>query len=285
MAVFRAMPRLRTGLRAGLLGAQLHQDARQSAKSGELRAEDRRRPPQLRQKSSRAERRSRAQAEAQRESPFQRHAAWPLRQSRHLFPRAPRPLSPLHWMPLPRGLRDLGSRGLPTPHRTVSAASAGLPAKDPDALRDINADNQAQIQAIFSDILLAIVRTGVELQSPEWYTDKEGRLHIAEHVTAEGDVKTIMKVEAHPLLKPMIEILSRNNMTLGDMRMTPKVHEEEADIQGFIAARNVTEDTMTDFAARQTEALERLAGLIERSRDLQKRDPVLLEHQRDGDDA
>lgn len=156
--------------------------------------------------------------------------------------------------------------------------------KDPDALRDINADNQAQIQAIFSDILLAIVRTGVELQSPEWYTDKEGKLHIAEHVTAEGDVKTIMKVEAHPLLKPMIEILNRNNMTLGDMRMTPKVHEEEAEIQGFIAARNVTEDTMTDFAARQTEALERLAGLIERSRDLQKRDPVLLEHQRDGDE-
>lgn len=153
--------------------------------------------------------------------------------------------------------------------------------KDPNALMDINADNQAQVQAVFQDIILAIVRTGVEIQTPEWFPDKDGNVRMAEYVTPEGALKQIMKVEAHPLLKPMFEILSRNNMTLGDMRMTPKVQEQEEAIQGFLAARDVTEETMTDFASRQTEALERLAGLIERSRDKQKRDPVLIEHQRD----
>ncbi len=156
--------------------------------------------------------------------------------------------------------------------------------KDPDALRDINADNQAQIQAIFSDIILAIVRTGVEIKTPEWFPDKEGNVCMAEFVAEDGELKQIMKVEAHPLLKPMFEILSRNNMTLADMRMTPKVREQEEALQGFLAARDVTEETMTDFAARQTDALERLAGLIERSRDKQKRDPVLIEHQRDGEE-
>lgn len=156
--------------------------------------------------------------------------------------------------------------------------------RDPSALRDLHADNQAQIQAVFQDIVLAIVRTGVEIKTPEWFPDKDGNVRFAEYVTEAGDTMQIMKVEAHPLLKPMFEIMSRNGMTLPDMLMTPKVQEQADELKGFLEIKESSDEAMTDFAARQTKALERLTDLIERSRDKQQRDPVLIEHQRDGDE-
>lgn len=155
--------------------------------------------------------------------------------------------------------------------------------RDPNALRDLHADNQAQIQAVFQDIILAITRTGVELKTPEWYTDKEGDLHWVERMRDDGQLEPIHKVEAHPLIKAMFEIMAKNNMTLGDLRMTPKAQDEEATLHGFLESRDATNEHLAEFAARQTAALEHLSGLIERSRDAQKRDPVLLEHQREGD--
>ncbi|MCB0042538.1 MAG: hypothetical protein KDE23_22785, partial [Caldilinea sp.] len=154
--------------------------------------------------------------------------------------------------------------------------------RDPDALRDLHADNQAQIQAIFQDIVLAITRTGVEIKTPEWYTDKEGDLHWVERENAAGDLEPIMKIEAHPLIKAMFEIMAKNNMTLGDLRMTPKAQGEEEALQGFLDAKTGADD-LSRFAERQTVALENLTELIARSRDKQRHDPVLIEHQREGD--
>lgn len=154
--------------------------------------------------------------------------------------------------------------------------------RDPNALRDLHADNQAQIQAIFQDIILAITRTGVELKSPEWYHDKEGELHWVERVNDNGDVEPILKVEAHPLIKAMFEIMAKNNMTLGDLRMTPKAQDEEEALQGFIDGKSAPDD-LRQFAERQTVALEQLTALIARSRDRQQHDPVLIEHRREGD--
>ena len=157
---------------------------------------------------------------------------------------------------------------------------------DPSILRDMRADLQSHIQAILDDIILAIIRTGVEVRTPEWYTDSDGGFHLAEYCNSKGEVMLIEKIEAHPLLKVLFEMLSRNNLTLGDMNMTPKAKEQDDALQGFLADRETREEDMHQFAARQTTALERLTGLIERSRERTQRDPVLIEHQQEGaDDA
>lgn len=154
--------------------------------------------------------------------------------------------------------------------------------RDPDALRDLHADNQAKIQSVFQDIVLAITRTGVELRTPEWYTDKEGELHWVERVNEAGDVEAIHKIEAHPLIKAMFEIMAKNNMSLGDLLMTPKARGEDDALQGFID-QHAHQDDLRQFAERQTAALEDLSKLIARGRERQQRDPVLLEHQQAGD--
>ncbi len=156
--------------------------------------------------------------------------------------------------------------------------------RDPNALRDLHADNQALIQAVFQDIVLAITKTGVELRTPEWYTDKDGDIHWVETIDGNGNVVPIMKVESHPLIKGMIELMAKNNMNLDAMQMTPKAKEEDDALQGFLAAQSSGNDDLRTFAERQTAALENLSALISRSRDKQKRDPVLIEYQRDGEE-
>lgn len=155
--------------------------------------------------------------------------------------------------------------------------------KDPHALTDLRADMQANLQTVLDDMLLNIIKSGTEIRAPVWYTDKEGYFHIARYTTEAGDEKTLETLSAHPLLRPLFELIGKNNLSLGDLRMTPKAQEEEQELAGFIPRQEASqaEDTMHALLERQTKALELLKPMLERSQERMKRDPILLEHQRD----
>ncbi len=155
--------------------------------------------------------------------------------------------------------------------------------KDPNALTDLRADMQANLQTVLDDMLLNIIRSGTEIRTPVWYTDAEGNFTIVRYTTDSGDLKTLETLSAHPLLQPLFELIGKNNLSLGDLRMTPKAHEEEQELAGFIPREeeSKTEDTLHALLERQTKALEMLKPMLERSQERLKRDPVLLEHQRD----
>lgn len=97
-------------------------------------------------------------------------------------------------------------------------------------------------------------------------------------------MRTIDDLQAHPLLKPLYEIMSRNTEVLAKLGMTEKAKEEDAVLQGFLEQKEKTIEDSRAFAERQTQALEQLTELIERSRKNQKRDPILIEHER-GDES
>lgn len=155
--------------------------------------------------------------------------------------------------------------------------------RNPALLTELQADLQANTQAIINDIILALVNSGVELRAPQWYSDKEGGLHVAQWTDENGNVRTIEDVTAHPLLKPLYELMSRNTEILAKLGMTEKAKEEDAVLQGFLEQREKTVEDSRAFAERQTQALEHLTALIERSREQQKRDPILIEHERGED--
>lgn len=156
--------------------------------------------------------------------------------------------------------------------------------RDPGLLTELQADLQANTQALINDMLLAILNTGIEVKTPQWYTDKEGELHVAQYVDENNRLKTIVDLQAHPLIKPLYELLSRNSTILSQLGMTQKAQEDDAVIQGFLAQKEQRDEDLSGFAERQTQALEHLTTLIERSRERQQRDPVLLEHKREGDE-
>ena len=150
--------------------------------------------------------------------------------------------------------------------------------KDPAMLTGIRADMQAAISAIIDDILLAIAQDGVRLVTPKFTTDKEGNSRLVSFFNPDGVEITVQEMHAHPLLRVLSELLTRNNLSLADLRMTPKVVEEEDAMQGQLAAHANNQESSLEFQKRQAEALEGLAGMIKQAREDAKRDPILVEY-------
>jgi hypothetical protein len=129
--------------------------------------------------------------------------------------------------------------------------------------------------AVLQQILQTIIADGVKITAPQYYTDKEGVLIIAQYVDDTGHVQTINDISAHPLFKPLGELLSRLNLTLSDMGMTTKVIENEDGQQGHLTPPAA--DDLSEFKRAQMSALENLASKLERGRSKTSQDPVLLE--------
>lgn len=156
--------------------------------------------------------------------------------------------------------------------------------RDPSLLNELQGELQANTQALINDLFLAIISRGVELRIPKWYHDENGELHIAEYFDDQGNRRVIEDISANPLLKPLYELLSRNSGILANLGMTQKAQEDDELIKGFLAEKEQRDEDLSQFAERQTLALENLSMLIERSREKQRRDPVLLEHQQMSED-
>ncbi|WP_024303309.1 hypothetical protein [Pseudogulbenkiania sp. MAI-1] len=165
---------------------------------------------------------------------------------------------------------------------------AAFEQRNPKHLTPIYSSIQASITAIIQQILQTIIADGVKLEAPAWAVDREGNVVIGEYQDiATGQTKRIMEVKAHPLLKPLQEFLSRNNLSLADMGMTPKAIEQEEQQMGKLQPGQGQPSTLTleDFAAKQAESLQALKVLAERANARKQRDPVLIEYQQQNGDG
>lgn len=156
---------------------------------------------------------------------------------------------------------------------------AAFEQRQPGHLRGIYADLQAALFAVLQQILQTIIADGVKIEAPQYYVDKEtSKLIIAEWTDEIGQRHVIKDISAHPLFKPLGELLSRNNLSLADMGMTQKVIDDEEQEFGRLQVQTAARDELSVFAQRQAKALEDLGGLLERANANRERDPVLIEY-------
>lgn len=149
---------------------------------------------------------------------------------------------------------------------------------DPKMLMPTYAALQANIQAIIDNMVLSIIKTGVEIREPVWYLDKDGAFNLAYYTTDSGDRRQITEIKAHPLLKILGEYLSRNNISMGDLNMTPKVQEQQDIIKGHLEHTGNNDNSLLHYQERQTTAIENLKHLIAASQQRTNSDPILIEH-------
>lgn len=156
---------------------------------------------------------------------------------------------------------------------------------DPKLLGELRADLHANLTAIVEDLIHAVIAEGSTLKTPEWYYDKDGGLHFVQYKDDQsGDMVQIYKIENHPSIKLIGELVSRFGLDLNSQGMTPKVQDDNDVVRGFLDSKTEEAGALLEHQQRQTVALEHLTDMIERSRQRTARDPVLLEHQA-GDDA
>lgn len=151
---------------------------------------------------------------------------------------------------------------------------------DPALLARYRADLHANLTAIVEDIILSIIHRGAELRTPEWYYDKDGCFHLAQYPDPlTGEPVQIYKIEMHPGIKLVGELVTRFGLDLNSQGMTPKVQDDADVVRGYLDAEKNNAGSLLEHQQRQTQALENLGDMIRRSQERTARDPVLIEHQ------
>lgn len=157
---------------------------------------------------------------------------------------------------------------------------AAFESRNPKHLMGIYADLQAAVFAVVQQIIQTIIADGVKIAIPAYYEGKDGELVVAEYVDEEGQRRILMKdVAAHPLFKPLGELLSKNNLSLADMGMTAKAIDDEQQEFGRLQAQQDSREALTDFARTQAKAIADLGELMNRASAKRDSDPILIEYQ------
>jgi len=138
---------------------------------------------------------------------------------------------------------------------------------DPTLLNGLRAGTQSSLQALIDDMILAITSTGVELRAPDWKVNPTtGKPVFATYKdTDSGEQVLIEKISAHPLLKILIEFISKNNLTLDDMGMTPKVVTEQGMMQGFLDDSKENRESASEYQQKLQKQGDHLLELITNS--------------------
>jgi hypothetical protein len=149
---------------------------------------------------------------------------------------------------------------------------------DPSMLKGILARLQANAIAMIDSMFLAVQRRGYELESPEWYFDKDGEFHLAEFTNSQGERQIIRKVEANPLIKHLIDAMKNLNLTLADAGLTMRQQDDDALLRGYIDAQKVKSEDEGEARERGVRALEALENRLQLADERRKKDPILAEH-------
>jgi len=164
-------------------------------------------------------------------------------------------------------------------HELMLRHQIAFETQDPHLLTLNRSDTQAALQGLIDDMILAIAQDGgPRIQEVVWYHDKEGGFHLARWIDDDGNERQIHEIKAHPLLKPLMEFISKNAMTLADLEMTPKAKDDQAAMEGFLDRQGEQQETLLEYQERQAKALEHVKGLIERGQRRLASDPILIEH-------
>lgn len=171
---------------------------------------------------------------------------------------------------------------------TFMLHQAAFEQRDPKRLTGIYGNLQAALFAVLQQILQTIIADGVKITTPVWY-QYEGRFYLAEYDEATsigayglkdehlvGSRRRVVDITAHPLFKPLGDLLSKANLSLADMGMTTKVLEQAEDFEtGFKKGGDAPD--LGDVQKKAVAALENLAQKVEAARLATDRDPILVE--------
>lgn len=155
--------------------------------------------------------------------------------------------------------------------------------RDPGLLMQIQAGNQAAIQGLLNQCIMAIAMSGgPEIHEPQWYYDKDGKFHLAKYKDGDGDEVQLYEKKAHPLLKFVIDLINKNNVTMSDLEMTPKAKEEQEALKGFIESQKPEGgESLEQISHQMKQGLDSIKDMIKRSQEKSATDPVLIEYQQE----
>lgn len=150
---------------------------------------------------------------------------------------------------------------------------------NPTALKEQYASMQAAVFGLLSMIIQTIAGDGVKITSPKYYTN-EGGMFLCEYSDPDtGERRVIHEITAHPLFKPLGELLSRNHLSLADMGITQAQAVPDSPMMAGRLAGDLGPEDVQQFALTQQKQLADLRDVMQRADAARRRDPIVIEHE------
>jgi len=147
---------------------------------------------------------------------------------------------------------------------------------DPSILSAHRAETQAHLQALIDSMILTIAQDGgPRIKEPVWYHDKDGGFHLAGITLENGMFQQFHELKPHPLLKPLIDFISKNGLTLSDQGMTPKVQDQNELLGGYLEAEGEKQESAQGYQQRMEDGQNKLMQLIGNS--YKPKEPVVID--------
>lgn len=152
--------------------------------------------------------------------------------------------------------------------------------KDHKALAGIMAGNQTGLLVMLQRMMRAVDVTGVELKAPMIATYKDSY-----DLVKDESGNQVYEFSAHPLIKPIVELIAKNNMGLADLGLTPKQAGEEERDMGHLSNEERRLQSEEEYAKTLRENSDRLLAMFDVAKQTRKDDPVYAEHLKDATDT
>ncbi|WP_290906181.1 hypothetical protein [Aquabacterium sp.] len=163
---------------------------------------------------------------------------------------------------------------------------AAVDQRNPKHLAAIHADILAAVTAALQLCLQAVLGEGVLIKQPRVEMDREGNPVTLTYLQADGTKGYIYDYQANPAFKPITDLISRLGLSMGELGLTVKASEEDDPAgAGNLGLGSAPRESLEDFNRRLLATMDAMRDKLGRAATNLRKDPVLIEHEAQGDGA
>jgi hypothetical protein len=163
---------------------------------------------------------------------------------------------------------------------------AAMDQRNPKVLGKIHADLMASLTAGLQLCVQTVLADGVVIRTPKVELSKDGVPVALTWQDAEGNKHQIYDYHSNPLFKPIADLITRLGISMNELGLTVGAAdaEEEAGL-GMLQSAGTSKEGLADFSKRTALAMDGLRAQLGRAAQRTRADPVLIEHEAQGDGA
>lgn len=161
---------------------------------------------------------------------------------------------------------------------------AAFEQRNPKVLGKLHADLHAALTASLQMCLQAVLGEGVLIKQPRVELDREGTPTTLTYLNEDGVRSYIYSYHANPAFKPIADLVTRLGLSMSDLGLTVRATEEkEEENGGMLKLDESAKETLAAFGSRMALATEMMKEKFSNAGQRSRSDPVLIEHQAQGE--
>lgn len=162
---------------------------------------------------------------------------------------------------------------------------AAVEQRDPKKLGKIHADLISALTASLQMCLQQVLADGVVIKTPRVELSREGVPVALTYVdVATGETCHVYDYHSNPVFKPIADLVTRLGLSMSDLGLTVRATEEDDPAGvGALQLTDASKESLEAFGQRMTASMAAMREKLAAADSRKRQDPVLIEHQANGD--